>query len=122
MSCDPLAAMEDLDGACRDPYPHRLAQQRVRHRVVMPLDLDVVIEADPAFLPFRVEVGLDRQLLERGVLDLLEQNTPAGSQMSRHAGVEVRDQFPDGCVDLGQREEAPTTSNPGVRSSPWMRG
>jgi len=45
----------------------------------MPLDLDVVIEADPAFLPFCVEVGLDRQRSERGTLDLVEQRTPAGS-------------------------------------------
>src|SRR5262245_49102781 len=60
MSRDPLAAMEDLDGARRDPYPHGLAQQRVWHRVVMPLDFDVIIEADLALLPFRVKVGLDR--------------------------------------------------------------
>ena len=82
-------------------------KQRVRHRVIMPLDFDVVVEADPAFLPFRVKVGFDRQLLERGALDLLEQRTPAGPQMPRHAVVELRDQFPDGGVELGQREEAP---------------
>src|ERR1700716_2058645 len=72
----------------------------------MPLDFDVVIEADPAFLPFRVKIGLDRQLLERGALDLIEQRTPAGPQMPRHAVVELRDQFPCGSVELGQREEA----------------
>src|SRR5664279_1229954 len=79
-----------------DPCPHLLAQQRVRHGVIMPLDFDVVIEADPAFLPFRVKIGLDRQLLERGALDLIEQRTPAGPQMPRHAVVDLRDQFPDG--------------------------
>src|SRR5215475_6978147 len=31
----PLAMMEDLDGASRNPCPHGLAQQRVRHRVVV---------------------------------------------------------------------------------------
>jgi len=41
----------------------------------MPLDFDVVIEADPAFLPFRVKIGLDRQLIECGALDLIEQRT-----------------------------------------------
>jgi len=45
----------------------------------MPLDFDVVVEADPAFLPLRVNIGLDRQLLERGALDLLEQRTPGWS-------------------------------------------
>src|ERR1700692_2380907 len=106
MSRDPIAAMEDLDGARRDPCPHLLAQQRVRHRVIMPFDFDVVIEADPAFLPLRIKIGFDRQLLERGALDLLEQRTPAGPQMPRHAIVELRDQFPDGGVELDQREEA----------------
>ena len=80
MSRDPLAAMENLDGARRDPHPHRLAQERVRHGVVMPLDFDVVIEADLAFLPFRVEVRFDRQLLERRTLKLVEQRTPAPSR------------------------------------------
>src|SRR6202043_3473283 len=84
----------------------------------MPLDLDVVIEADPAFLPFRVEVGLDRQRLERGAFDLVEQRTPAGSQMPRHAVVELRDQFPDGGVEFGQREEAPIAQ---LRDDPTSR-
>ena len=69
--------MEDLDRARRDPRPRLLAQQRVRHRVVVPLDLDVVVEADPAFLPFRVDVGLGRQRLERRTLELIEQLAPA---------------------------------------------
>jgi hypothetical protein len=91
MRRDPLAAMEHLDGARRDPRPHRLAQQRVRHRVVMPLDFDVVIEADPAFLPFRVEVGLDRQRLEGGALDLVEQRAPAGERATSASPAEVID-------------------------------
>ena len=52
----------------------------------MPLDFDVVIEADPASLPFRVKIGLDRQLLERGALDLIEQRTPAGPQDAASRG------------------------------------
>src|SRR5277367_3955061 len=118
MSRDSIAAMEDLDGARRDPYPHLLAQQRVWHRVIMPLDFDVVVEADPAFLPLRVNIGLDRQLLERGALDLLEQRTPAGPQMPRHAIVELRDQLPDGGVKFSQREEAPIAQ---LRDHPTSR-
>jgi mRNA interferase HigB len=34
----------------------------------MPLDFDVIIEADLVLLPFRVEVGLDRQRFERWAL------------------------------------------------------
>ena len=84
----------------------------------MPLDFDVVIEADSAFLPLRVNIGLDRQLLERGALDLVEQRTPAGPEMPRHAIVELRDQFPDGSVELGQREEAPIAQ---LRDDPTRR-
>ena len=84
----------------------------------MPLDFDVVIEADPAFLPFRVKIGLDRQLLERGALDLIEQRTPAGPQMPRHAVVDLRDQFPDGGVELDQREELPIAQ---LRDDPTSR-
>src|SRR5450631_818596 len=73
----------------------------------MPLDFDVVIEADSAFLPLRVNIGLDRQLPERVAFDIIEPRTPAGPEMPRHAIVELRDQLPDGSVELGQREEAP---------------
>src|ERR1700730_19003591 len=118
MSRDSIAAMEDLDGVRRDPCPHLLAQQRVRHRVIMPLDFDVVVEADPAFLPLRVNIGLDRKLPERGALDLVEQCTPAGPEMPRHAIVELRDQFSDGGVEFGQREEAPIAQ---LRDDPTSR-
>src|ERR1700693_908092 len=118
MSSDSIAAMEDLDGARCDPCPHLLAQQRVRHGGIMPLACDVVMEADPAFLPFRVKIGLDRQLLEREALDLIEQRTPAGPKMPRHAVVELRDQFLDGGVELDQREEAPIAQ---LRDDPTSR-
>src|ERR1700726_3614852 len=84
----------------------------------MPLDFDVVIEADSAFLPLRVNIGLDRQLLERGALDLVEQRTPSGPEMPRHAIVELRDQFPDRGVEFGQREEAPIAQ---LRDDPTRR-
>jgi hypothetical protein len=86
--------------------PHGLAQQRVRHRVVLPLDFDVIIEADLAFLPFRLDVGLNRQRLERGAFDLIEQRPPASSEVPRHASVELRNEITNGGVDLGKREEA----------------
>src|SRR5437879_846561 len=39
---DAIAAMEQLDGTRGDPRPQRLAQQPMRHRVVVLLDLDVI--------------------------------------------------------------------------------
>ena len=43
-----LAAVEDFDRARGDACPHLLAQQLVRHRVVVLVDLDVIVEPDPA--------------------------------------------------------------------------
>ena len=100
-----LAAVEDLDRARRDARPDLLAQQLVRHRVVVLLDLDVVVEPDPAFLPFGKDVGLGRQRLERRPFQLLEQRATARAEMARHAVVDLRDQLGDGRVQCREREE-----------------
>ena len=60
MDCDTIAVMEQLDGPRRDPRPQRLAQQRMRHRIIVLLDLDMIIEAGLALLPFRVDVRCGR--------------------------------------------------------------
>src|SRR5579859_7074929 len=52
-----LAAVEDFDRTRRDTRPDLLAQQLVRHRVVVLVDLDVIIEPDPAFLPRGEDIG-----------------------------------------------------------------
>ena len=107
MRGNPLAAVEDFDRARGDARPHLLAQQLVRHRVIVLVDLDVVIEPDPAFLPFGKDVRLGRQRLERRTLDLLEQRAAAGAEMARHAIVDLRHQLGDGRVQCREREELP---------------
>ena len=52
--------MKDLDRGERDPRLDVLADQLVRHAVVMLGDLDVIVEADPAALPLGVFVGRGR--------------------------------------------------------------
>src|SRR5580704_1962615 len=59
-----LAAMEDLDRARRNARPNLLTQQLMRQRVIVLVNLDVVVEPDPALLPFGKDVGLGRQRLE----------------------------------------------------------
>ena len=61
MAGDPLAAMEDLDRGGGDPRLDLLADQLVRHAVVVLGNLDMVVEVDPAALPFGVFVGFGRQ-------------------------------------------------------------
>jgi hypothetical protein len=48
-----IAVMEHFDGSFRVAGPHRLAQQGMRHRVEVGLDLDMVIDPDTALLPLR---------------------------------------------------------------------
>ena len=42
-------------------------------------------------------------------LDLLEQRAPARAEVPRHAVVELRNEFADGAIDLGKREECAIT-------------
>ena len=72
MGGDALAAVKDLDRTRCDARPNLLAQQLVRNRVVVLVYLDVVVEPDPALLPFGEDIGLGRQRLERCALQLLE--------------------------------------------------
>jgi hypothetical protein len=60
------------------------------------VDLDVVIEPDPALLPFGKNVGFGRQRLKSRLLQILEQRTTAGAEMARRAIVDLRDQLGDG--------------------------
>ena len=54
---DAPAAMEQLDGLGGDPRLDLLADQLMRDRVVVPGDLDVVVDAGSAFLPLGILVG-----------------------------------------------------------------
>ncbi len=107
MASDAFAAVEDLDRSIGHPGPQLLSQQGVRHRVVMLVDLDVVIETGAAFLPLGVGIGLDREIQERGAVQLLEQLPSARSEMAGDAGIELVAELADGGVGLGQREEPP---------------
>src|ERR1700756_2009072 len=54
MAGDPFAAMKDLDCRGGDARLDLLAEQLVRHAVIVLGDLDVVVEADAAALPLGV--------------------------------------------------------------------
>jgi hypothetical protein len=69
-----LTVVEHLDGARRDPCPHRFAQQHVRHRIEVLVDLDVVIDPDAALLPFGVHVRSACLADETAAQDTLKQN------------------------------------------------
>ena len=50
-----------------------LAGEAVGHAVVVAVDLDVIVDADPAHAPLGEHIGLGRQGLERRAVELLEQ-------------------------------------------------
>ena len=61
MRGDPLALEKDLDSARRQPHLDLTTGEAVRDAVEVGLDLDVVVDADPAQPPFGKSVGLARQ-------------------------------------------------------------
>jgi hypothetical protein len=68
-------------------------------------DLDMIIEAGAALLPFGILVGLGRQRLERRPVELLEQ-LPAGcAEMTRDAPVESDEKLGDRLIEFGETEE-----------------
>ena len=80
MHGDPLAAMEQLDGAAGRADVDLLADQAVRHRVEEALDLDVIVDADAGEPPFGELVVLARQRCQRRALDGLEEVAAADAE------------------------------------------
>src|ERR1700751_6418197 len=73
MNGDALALMEDLDAASGQPRLDLGAGEAVGDRIIVGVDVDVIVDADPAHAPLAVFVGLTGQRLERRAIDLLEQ-------------------------------------------------
>ncbi|MNR40218.1 hypothetical protein D3C85_1584870 [compost metagenome] len=67
-----LIGVEALDGLRSQPHFELVLHQLIRHRVVMAVDLDVVVDVDAHFFPFGVDVRVFRQRLQRGLVDGLE--------------------------------------------------
>jgi hypothetical protein len=98
----PLALAEQLDRALGDARVELLADQPMRYRVVMPIDVDVVVEPSPAHPPLGVLIGLGRQLLQCRAVQLEEQLTPADAEPAHGPRVEIGDQLGNGLVQLGK--------------------
>jgi hypothetical protein len=106
MHGDMIALVEQLDGVRGDARLDLLAQQPMRRRVVMPLDVDVVIERHAADAPFGIHERLRWQRRQRRLVELLEQLATADAELAHRPGVEVVDQRRDRRIERGQREEA----------------
>ena len=72
MGSDPCAAMEDLDCGRRVARIQMLPDELIRHAVVMPFDLDVIIDIRSDGLPMRDDIAFDGQRFQRRAVELVE--------------------------------------------------
>jgi hypothetical protein len=78
MNGDALALMENLDAASGQPRLDLGAGEAVGDRIIVGVDVDVIVDADPPHAPLAVFVRLVRQRLERRPIDFLEQLATGG--------------------------------------------
>ena len=103
---DALAALEHLDRAARHAHVHLDPGVLARHRVVVAIDLDVVVDADPRHLPFGVFVVLLRQRAQGRLVHLGEGAGAAARQFLEGALVQVGQQRAQRPIQLVEAEEA----------------
>src|SRR5215469_5213311 len=77
MSGNPLALQKDLDGAWGQPHLDFATGKAIRDAVEVTFELDMVVNADPTEAPLGKAIGLGRQCIEVGPVQLFEQ-PPAG--------------------------------------------
>ena len=118
MGGDPLALGENLHGPRGEPDLDLLLREAVGHAVIMPVDIDVIIDADAANAPFGEHIRLDRQRFEWGPVEFFEQLAPRHAEPAdRPFIVDPDQQFTDRPVQLRQAVEtlvAQAAENPAL--------
>ena len=79
--------------------------QGVGDGVVVAVEFDVGVEVHADLLPLGEDVGLGGQRAQRRAVGGLEGAAPRAGELVEGALVEPREQFGDGAVEFGQREE-----------------
>lgn len=108
--CHPLAAMQQLHPASRQPRLQHLADQGLRHAVAVAIDLHVLVDVHPHRLVAGVLPGLGRQRLQRRRVQLGKRIRAAAGQLLERLGIELRQQRLDGVVDVVHALEAVVTN------------
>lgn len=85
---DAQAGVEALHGAGRQTHLQLLLHQLVGHRVVMPVDLDVVVDVHPSLLPLGIDVGLLRQRAQGRAIQAVEGRLSGARQLLERPLVE----------------------------------
>ena len=106
---DALAFVEDLDAAGGQARVDLGAGEAVGDGVIVRVDVDVIVDADPATAPLAVFVRLARQRVQRRAVDLLEQLAAGDAEPAQGlAFVELRHEFAERGVDVGETVEDPS--------------
>ena len=103
MACHAPPAVQALHGGGGETNIELSAHQGVGDGVVVPVDLDVVVDVDPDLLPLGEHVALGGQRAKCRTLKLLEHRAPRPRELAERALVEPFQQPGDGGVELGER-------------------
>ena len=101
----PLAQVVDLNDVDGVSDLNLLADQPMRHAVVVPLELDVVVDPNSGFLPDAVVVGLGRKSPHRREIIPLEDLSPVACQLLEGSAVDRLQTFLQGLIELVQAVE-----------------
>src|SRR5947209_10942993 len=105
MGGDALAAMEYFDAGCGVTGFELLAGELIRNAVVVPVDLDVIIDVRPDRLPFGHHVALGWQRLKSGPVDAFKQRSSRAFAFAERPIIQALQQFLNRLIELGNREE-----------------
>ena len=110
---DALTFMEDLDAAGGQARLDLGAGEAVGNGVIMGVDIDVIVDADPAHAPLAVFVRLSRQILQRRAIDLLEQLAAGDAEPAQGLRVvELCHKLAERGLDVGETVEDPAPQPP----------
>src|SRR5438128_61156 len=102
---DPFALVEDFHHLGAEAYLKLLLDQRVGHRVVVPGDLDVVVDVHTDLSPLGIIIGLGWEWAEGRAVERLKQTLAGAGQFFEGPALEPGEKRANGGVHLGESEE-----------------
>src|SRR3984885_179400 len=105
---DALALVENLDATGGQPRLDLGAGEAVGDGIIMGVDVDVIVDADPAHAPLAVFVSAVRQRLERRAVDLFEQLAAGDAEPAQSLPfIELGHEFAERGIDVGEAIKGP---------------
>jgi hypothetical protein len=105
MGSDTLAAMEYFDSGCGVTGIELLTGELIRNAVVVPVNLNVIIDVGPDCFPFGHHVALGRQGLKSGSIDAFKQRSSRAFTFAERPLIQAFQQFLNRLIELGNSEE-----------------